>query len=108
MPFSPGAAGGAATAKRWPVEYFIRFIMLFKESFPDYDIVALGSKNEYEIYIKPLCERFPGIIVAAGKSNVKDLTGLINFADMVLCHDSGVMHIANALQVPLICIVRTN
>jgi heptosyltransferase-2 len=92
----PGAEYGAA--KRWPVEHFVavarHFIATRKAK-----IVLLGAPGDM-----PVAGEFMKLLPAA--ENRVGRTSLVEFMDalvgarLVLCNDSGAMHVASALGVP--------
>ncbi|MFQ5591528.1 MAG: lipopolysaccharide heptosyltransferase II [Phycisphaerae bacterium] len=58
----------------------------------------------------PLCERITAACTSspinlAGRTDLCRLATVIRLADVVLCHDSAAMHLAVALQRPLVCLV---
>ncbi len=97
---SPGAAYGPA--KRWPLEHFkgvishaVRKMGLF--------VLIFGSKEEKAI----------GAELGSGSKMVKNLCGktdlslaksLISFCSLFVSNDSGLMHMASALDIPLVAI----
>jgi len=84
--------------KRWLSENFIELINLIKNKY-DAEFIILGGKTEFE-----LCEH---IAIAtdsknyAGKTNIIESAELIDKCDMMICNDTGLMHIAAARQVPI-------
>ena len=44
------------------------------------------------------------IINTAGRTSIEELKNLLFHAQLIICHDSGVMHIADALQKKLIAL----
>ncbi|NOZ64323.1 MAG: lipopolysaccharide heptosyltransferase II [Caldiserica bacterium] len=94
----PGAAYG--NAKRWPVENFARVsCCITKEcSFP---VLILGSKDE-----KPLGEKIAAtdkeVINLVGKTSVREMMAIIALSSLVVCNDSGALHIASTLGIPVV------
>ncbi len=52
--------------------------------------------------IADACKTSP--INLAGRTSVRQLAPLVGLADVVLCHDSAPMHLAVALERPLVCL----
>jgi lipopolysaccharide heptosyltransferase II len=98
------AANGLKTPKRWPSEYFLEFVDMIKHEFPSLSIVLVGSQKEYDQFIKPFADKCPHVENIAGKTDINQVVSIIRKAKLVICHDSGIMHMANALDVPLIAI----
>jgi ADP-heptose:LPS heptosyltransferase len=98
----PGAASGLDTPKRWAVEKFIELcIRLYQKG--NITPVLIGDqgdlKNTIEKVIWP-----PYVVNTAGVTSLDELVGLMKGADSVVAHDSGIMHIANALDISLIAL----
>ena len=89
----PGAAHG--TAKRWFPDRFIevgkRLVHLGRP------VVLFGSEAESELTKKAQAEIGPGAVDLGGRTNVRQLMALLSRCPVVLCNDSGAMHIAATL-----------
>ncbi|MGI9287675.1 MAG: lipopolysaccharide heptosyltransferase II [Pseudomonadales bacterium] len=100
----PGAEFGPA--KQWPEEYFAT---LAQQKIDDgYQIFLLGSANDQTV-VRAIIEALPEAAREfcnnlAGKTKLADATLLMAAADAVVCNDSGLLHIAAALNKPLIAI----
>lgn len=106
---SPAAAYG--TAKQWPPKQFAELIDRIETEMPGYEILLFGSAGERE--------RIAQIIASSKtcsenkKTNLYNLAGQLKleevFACISLCHifvsnDSGLMHVAYSLNIPLAAI----
>ena len=96
------APGARWETKQWPAEFFAACIEKTAEKLPDVPFVLLGSPAE-----QPLCSK---IAPMAGKAETVDLSGkttpgtlteIIRRADLLLCNDSGPMHLAAAVGTPV-------
>lgn len=67
--------------------------------------VLLGGLDETArcAQIATACRNAP--INLAGQTSLRTMTALLAKADAVLCHDSGAMHVAVALDRPVVCLV---
>lgn len=95
---SPGARW---VTKEWPPEFFAEVLNLFYRDHHDYSFVILGSPSE-----KPLGERLRRALKAPslnliGLTGIAELVEAIRRSRLLLCNDSGPMHIAAALGTPL-------
>lgn len=96
----PGAAFGPS--KRWPEKYFADIAN--QKMAEGWDVWLLGSKDDAPVTEKIMqltqhrCENIPG---AVGLSEVIDLLSLVSG---VVTNDSGLMHIAAALNKPLVAV----
>lgn len=94
--------GARWETKRWPAERFVSLIDQLQGS--GGRCVLLGGPDEAALCddIARRSNSVPGNL--AGRTPLRVLTAIIARAEMVVCHDSGPMHIAAALNRPLVCI----
>jgi heptosyltransferase-2 len=99
--FAPGAEFGSA--KRWPSDRYAELANTLRQSHPHAEILLLGSGKD-----KPVCDDIvaaaPGVRNLAGATSLSEAIALIARASAVVCNDSGLMHIAAALQRPLVAV----
>lgn len=97
------APGAKHFTKRYPPQYFSELITLLKGEF-EADVILVGSTNEVEIsqQINQGCEH--QLIDLTGKTDLQELFGIIQQADLFISGDTGPMHIAAALKIPQIAI----
>ena len=96
--------GARWDTKRWRPERFVETIDRLHES-QIADVVLVGSGDEV-----PLCNEIADAcrvkpLNLAGRTGLGELAAVIERADLVLCHDSAAMHLAVALDRPLVCLV---
>jgi heptosyltransferase-2 len=98
---SPGASYGPS--KRWPALFFARLASLL-QTHHGAQILIIGSETDTEIArsIAALMSNPP--IDLTGKTTLPQLAGLISQSSLFITNDSGPMHLANALRVPVIAI----
>jgi len=102
--FCPGAEYGAA--KRWPVEHFAALAnALSKEGFR---IWFVGSGKDKAI-AKAILALLPESIRIqcrdfCGETRLEQAIDLIALSRLVVCNDSGLMHVASALDRPLVAL----
>ena len=96
---SPGA--GYGPAKRWPASRFAAVTSLFQER-KDAAVLIIGSAAESDIAdaISSSLKKKPYVLT--GKTTLSHLKGLISLAHLFVSNDSGPMHLANALRVPVV------
>jgi heptosyltransferase-2 len=98
---SPGASYGPA--KRWPVPFFARLASLLQTRH-DAEILIIGSDLDTEI-AQSIAAHMPDPPVdLTGKTTLPQLAGLISQSVLFITNDSGPMHLANALKVPVVAI----
>lgn len=105
----PGAANGLFKVKAWPPQHFGKLISQLHENFSQYKIVLVGDQGDLDTNISELYQYLPEkvksvVINTAGETNIPDLLTLIKGASLIVCHDSGTMHLADALEKPLIAL----
>lgn len=101
-----GAANGLYDVKRWQTANFIAIIEKIISN-TTLKVVLVGDSGDYKKAILPIVEHFINnkqVINTAANTSINDLLNLLQNANLVVCHDSGVMHISNALQTPLIAL----
>jgi heptosyltransferase I len=82
--------------KRWPIERFAAMVAPLRARFGLQSLIA-GGPGDIE-----LAREIPGAIDLTGKTTLRQLTALLERADLVIANDSGPMHIAAALGRPLV------
>lgn len=99
------APGARWKTKEWPPEFFAEAASLILKQYPEMHFVLLGSPAE-----NTLCERITQFlppessINLSGKTSMGELVELVRGARVLLCNDSGPMHIAAAVGTPLVAI----
>lgn len=103
LPLVGIAPGARWETKRWPAERFVCAIEALQTAIPC-DCVLVGGPDEVALCasIAAKCQHAP--LVLAGRTGLKELSALIAMADLVLCHDSAVAHLAAAHERPLLCL----
>lgn len=95
--------GARWESKRWPAERLAQLIdAMHNAGMPP--CVLLGSPEEREAAERILaaCRCRPFDLV--GRTSLRELLALLSLAKLVVCHDSGPMHLAAALHRPLVAI----
>jgi len=92
-------------SKRWPVEYWRSLIHKLIEHNPSVRIFLFGTIRD-AIITKDVATGFPthNVKDLAGETNMLQFAKYMQACEVVVCNDTGGMHIANALGVPVIAI----
>ncbi len=101
-PFIAVMPGARWETKRWPPA---RFSQLIDRLHADgHRCILLGAPDETDLCraIAESCTASPPSL--AGKTSLRQLTAVLDRAAVVLTHDSGPMHIADAVDTPLVAI----
>lgn len=99
---NPGAAYG--TAKRWPVERYIRLGKHLADAF-DASILIFGAGNEAEVGQTLAAGIGPAARNLAGRTSLREAMALISLCALFVTNDSGLMHVAAALNTPQVAII---
>ena len=95
---APGAQFGGA--KRYPAESYAE--VLAKLSDDGWDIVTLGTSAERDIAETCLSKVQGKLWNAAGETSLSQALQLVSVAKLMLCNDSGLMHVAAGLGIPTV------
>jgi heptosyltransferase-2 len=99
--FAPGAEFGSA--KRWPAAHYAALARAIRQEHPYAQIALLGSTKDI-----PICEKIvklaPEVRNLAGITKLTEAIALIARAEAVVSNDSGLLHVASALNRPIIAL----
>jgi heptosyltransferase-2 len=96
----PGAEYGPA--KRWPIENYVAVAKHLAEK-QNAKIVIFGAAAD-EALAGELAALVPGAENRAGKTTLAEFMTALEESRLVICNDSGAMHLASALGVPTVAI----
>jgi len=98
---NPGAAYGPA--KRWYPE---RFAEVARRLYEEYGgkVIIFGGKSDGEISKQIVETGNVPVLNLAGRTTIRELMALISQCKLFITNDSGPMHIAAALSVPVVAI----
>ena len=104
---NPGSTGGRA--KRWLPERFAeaadRLCRTIRESRgQQVSVVIVGGKEEEELGQEIASHLSSRSLVLSGTTTIRELMAALKRCEVLLSNDSGPMHVANALQVPVVSI----
>ena len=98
--FCPGAEYGPA--KRWPIPYFAELAQrLRKEGFT---VLLIGSPKDKAIADKIVSLGNDACHNLCGSTDLGDAVALLSCAELVISNDSGLMHLAAALDRPMLAL----
>ena len=96
--------GKDAGFKRWPPRFFARSLKLLKERM-DYEFVLiLGSKAERELARELEKNSEVPVVNLSGETALGVSAAILEKAALLLANDGGLVHLANALKVPLVAL----
>tara|TARA_R110000796_G_C14546340_1_gene433424 strand:- start:339 stop:1385 length:1047 start_codon:yes stop_codon:yes gene_type:complete len=100
----PGAEFGEA--KRWPSEHYAK--VAEQKIREGWQVWLFGSKNDHPVGEQIRARLIPGLreeaVNLAGETSLAEAIDLLSCASAVVSNDSGLMHVAAALNRPLVAI----
>jgi lipopolysaccharide heptosyltransferase I len=84
--------------KRWPAEHFAALVEPLRSRFGLRSVLAGGADAA------ELASAFSDVVDLTNKTTLRQLVALLERAALVVCNDSGPMHIAAALGVPMVAL----
>ena len=98
----PGAEFGPA--KRWPTNYYAVVANEYLKK--NWQVILLGSPNDGSIgdEITLQIKEQSGFLNLIGETKLKDTVDILSSSSLVLTNDSGLMHIAASVDVPLVAL----
>ncbi|HZX28906.1 MAG TPA: lipopolysaccharide heptosyltransferase II, partial [Telluria sp.] len=101
--FAPGAEFGSA--KRWPARHFAALAASLRAGDPDLHVAMLGSPKDRAAGEEVLALAGPErLLNLAGTTRLDEAIALIAGAAAVVANDSGLLHVASALNRPVIAL----
>ena len=97
--FMPGAEYGPA--KQWPVDYFKELAAKLTQN--DYQVWVFGSTKEQSIG-ETIVDNSNDVKNLCGRTSLVDVIDLASLLKAAVSNDSGLMHIASAVDIPIIAI----
>ena len=98
--FCPGAEYGSA--KRWLPEHFADTAKYYAQN--RHQIWLFGSQKDFEIAEKINALSGSLCVNLCGKTTLAEAIDLLSLSDLVVCNDSGLMHIAAAVGCKLVAV----
>lgn len=96
------AANAGVTPKRWTDAGFAELIRRLSQA--GETVVLPGDHNEKPVIDEFLLRHNLKAVNIAGRTTIEEISTIIKHAKLLVCHDSGLMHIGNAHKTPLIAL----
>jgi len=103
--FAPGAEFGIA--KRWPPAHYGALAARVVDAVPGAQVMLLGSPNDRDTCEEVQRQAGPAgtaVLNLAGQTSLDDAIALLARASAVVSNDSGLLHIASALNRPVVAL----
>jgi heptosyltransferase-2 len=91
--------GSKHFTKMWPEEYFIQLGKLLYEN--GYKIVLFGGKDDIKV-CERISSKLSSVINLCNDNNILQTAADMKCCKVIYCNDSGLMHTATAVNVPVI------
>lgn len=98
----PGSGNNIAPWKTLATNKWTKLISLILESYTDLNIVVLGDESEIDLI--PFLPKDDRVIKAIGKTELKDLPGIVSKSIVHIGNDSGIMHLAGCIGTPTVSV----
>lgn len=97
----PGAARGPS--KQWPAEHYANLSASLVAQTGG-SVITLGTAAEHAVCQQVAAAAAPNGLNLAGETTLKELAAILSLSSLALCNDSGGMHLAAALNTPLVAL----
>ena len=94
--------GGSSFDKRWPEKQYAELADRLSHQY-NAKILLLRGPDEAEL-VRDIQEAMESFAIPYAPESIRDLGALLACCDLVVCNDSGPMHLAAALDVPMVAI----
>jgi heptosyltransferase-2 len=98
-----GAGASYGSAKCWPPDRFAKSLNSLLSS-TDADVILFGTPSELPVSAAIAAELQRPPINLTGKTSIADLAGLLSQCHLFLGNDSGAMHVAAAVGLPVVAV----
>ena len=98
-----GAGASYGSAKCWPPDRFASFINRFR-SHTDCDVILFGTPAEQSVSDAIAAGITGPCISLVGKTSIADLPALLSRCHLFVGNDSGAMHVAAAVGLPVVAV----
>ena len=98
---------GRVAEKLWPPERQRVLLRDVRREWPRRQICLVGAKGERDFIERRVLSGLPqeqGLVNLVGETTVRDVLTLLKHAGLLVCSDSGVMHLATLVNCPLVAL----
>ena len=100
---APGSSN--SPEKRWPIENWIHLLRYLAGNLVDYKFKLIGTSKDSRI-CQTIASSLPSenLFNHSGGTNLVQLCEIFQESSAIICNDSGAMHLANSLGLPVVAI----
>ncbi len=100
----PSARNGVPSPKTWPISHHHSLAQQWLKKHRDYSILLVGDSGDLNALLgHPILEQ-DGVVNMIGETDFSQLCMILKNASAVVANDSGIMHVAEALETPLVAL----
>ncbi len=97
-----GCTKARISRRSWPVKRYAELVNQLKVSLADYDFIAVGGPAD-QAYVEELIQMTDGTVTSfAGHLSLPETCGLLKYSTLFIGNDSGPMHMAAAMGLPVV------
>jgi ADP-heptose:LPS heptosyltransferase len=100
----PSARNGVPSPKTWPISQYYGLALQWLKKHPGYRIVLVGDAGDLNVLLDHPILKLDGVVNMIGDTNFSQLCMILKSASAVVANDSGIMHISDALETPLVAL----
>jgi lipopolysaccharide heptosyltransferase II len=90
--------------KRWPVQHFAKVVHRLAQKFPEAHFAVLGGKDDAPLG-ETISQTVPEkVLNLCGKTSLPEMIEWVRRCDLLITNDTGPMHVAAAMNKPLIAL----
>ena len=100
----PSARNGVPSPKTWPISQYHSLSQQWLKKHPDYHILLVGDTGDLNALLGHPILKLDGVVNMIGETNFSQLCMILKTASAVVANDSGIMHVSDALETPLVAL----
>ena len=100
----PSTRNGVPSPKTWPISQYHSLAQQWLKKHPDYRILLVGDSGDLNALLGHPILKLDGVVNMIGETDFSQLCMILKTASAVVANDSGIMHVADALETPLVAL----
>tara|TARA_B100001093_G_scaffold512934_2_gene583814 strand:+ start:16668 stop:17738 length:1071 start_codon:yes stop_codon:yes gene_type:complete len=100
----PSARNGVASPKTWPISQYHSLAHQWLKNHPDYPIILVGDSGDLNALLGHPILELDGVVNMIADTDFSQLCMILKSASAVVANDSGIMHVADALETSLVAL----
>ena len=100
----PSARNGVPSPKTWPINQYYCLANTWLKKHPNFSILLVGDIGDLNALLDHPILKLDGVVNMIGETDFSQLCMILKNASAVVANDSGIMHIADALETSLVAL----